>query len=235
MRYTPKGGSGGMNMIVLEHVRKQYHSGGQMVEALQEFSGAFGAGEFVVITGRSGAGKSTLLSLVGGLIRPDAGKVSIDRQDLWALTDAERSRLRCQRMGFVFQFASLIPTLTVLENVMLPATFLPRGEAGLGLRAAELLERVGLKEQMRRMPWQLSGGQQKRVAVARALLHNPAVLLADEPTADLDVETEAEIVDLFAELNRTGTTILLATHNTDLAARASRHLVLTGGRVARAS
>lgn len=222
-------------MIVLENVRKRYQSGGQMVEALQEFSGAFGAGEFVVITGRSGAGKSTLLSLVGGLIRPDAGKVSIDRQDLWALSDAERSRLRCERMGFVFQFASLIPTLTVIENVMLPATFLPGGEAGVGRRAAELLERVGLKEQMRRMPWQLSGGQQKRVAVARALLHNPAVLLADEPTADLDVETEAEIVDLFAELNRAGTTILLATHNTDLATRATRHLVLTGGRIARAS
>jgi ABC-type lipoprotein export system ATPase subunit len=224
-----------MNMIVLENVRKQYQSGGQMVEALQDFSGAFGAGEFVVITGRSGAGKSTLLSVIGGLIRPDAGKVSVDRQDIWALSDAERSRLRCQRMGFVFQFASLIPTLTVIENVMLPATFLPRGEAGLGNRAAELLERVGLKEQMRRMPWQLSGGQQKRVAVARALLHNPAVLLADEPTADLDVETENEIVDLFAELNKSGTTILLATHNTDLVSRATRHLVLTGGRIARAS
>ncbi|HYF80247.1 MAG TPA: ABC transporter ATP-binding protein [Symbiobacteriaceae bacterium] len=222
-------------MIVLENVRKQYQSGGQMVEALQEFSGAFGAGEFVVITGRSGAGKSTLLSVVGGLIRPDSGKVSVDRQDLWALSDAERSRLRCQRMGFVFQFASLIPTLTVIENVMLPATFLPKGEAGLGRRAAELLERVGLKEQMRRMPWQLSGGQQKRVAVARALLNNPAVLLADEPTADLDEETESEIVGLFAELNRAGTTILLATHNTDLATRATRHLVLTGGRIARAS
>jgi putative ABC transport system ATP-binding protein len=222
-------------MIVLENVRKQYQSGGQMVEALQEFSGAFGAGEFVVITGRSGAGKSTLLSVVGGLIRPDSGKVSVDRQDLWSLSDAERSRLRCQRMGFVFQFASLIPTLTVIENVMLPATFLPKGEAGLARRAAELLERVGLKEQMRRMPWQLSGGQQKRVAVARALLNNPAVLLADEPTADLDEETESEIVDLLAELNRAGTTILLATHNTDLATRATRHLVLTGGRIARAS
>ncbi|HWI53432.1 MAG TPA: ABC transporter ATP-binding protein [Symbiobacteriaceae bacterium] len=222
-------------MINLENVRKRYQSGGQMVEALQEFSAQMEAGEFVVITGRSGAGKSTLLSVIGGLIRPDAGKVTVAGRDLWAMSDAERSRFRCQTMGFVFQFASLIPTLTVAENVMLPATFLPRGQSGLGTRALELLERVGLKEQMRRMPWQLSGGQQKRVAVARALLLRPAILLADEPTADLDEETEGEIIHLFQELNRTGTTVLLATHNTDLAARATRHLVLTGGRIARAS
>lgn len=225
-------------MIILERISKRYQSGGQVVDALQEFSGSVDAGEFVVITGRSGAGKSTLLSIVGGLIRPDAGKVLVAGRDIWSLSDAERSRFRCQTMGFVFQFASLIPTLTVAENVLLPATFLPAGGGagrGPGARAAELLERVGLKEQMRRMPWQLSGGQQKRVAVARALLHRPALLLADEPTADLDEETEREIVDLFGELNRAGTTVLLATHNTDLAATATRHLVLTGGRIVRAS
>jgi len=222
-------------MINLENVCKRYQSGGQMVEALQEFSAQIETGEFVVITGRSGAGKSTLLSVAGGLIRPDAGKVTVAGRDLWSMSDAERSRFRCQTMGFVFQFASLIPTLTVAENVMLPATFMPKAESGLGTRALELLERVGLQEQMRRMPWQLSGGQQKRVAVARALLHRPAILLADEPTADLDDQTEEEIVHLFQELNRTGTTVLLATHNTDLAARATRHLVLTGGRIARAS
>jgi len=224
-----------VTVIELEQITKRYRSAGQTVDALQEFSATIAAGEFVVVTGRSGAGKSTLLSVVGGLMRPDSGRVLVSGQDLWAMSDAERSRLRCRTMGFVFQFASLIPTLTVLENVLLPATFLPPGQGGGGERAAELLERVGLKEQMGRMPWQLSGGQQKRVAVARALLHRPAILLADEPTADLDEETEREIVDLFAEMNRAGTTVLLATHNTDLAQLASRHLVLSGGRIRLAS
>jgi putative ABC transport system ATP-binding protein len=222
-------------MIHLEQVRKWYQTGGQTVDALQEFTGQVEAGEFVVLTGRSGAGKSTLLSLVGGLIRPDAGRVEVLGKDLWAMRDAELARFRCRTMGFVFQFASLIPTLTVTENVLLPATFLPKGEAPGRARALELLERVGLQEQAGRMPWQLSGGQQKRVAVARALLHKPALLLADEPTADLDEETEREIVALFGELNQAGTTVLLATHNTDLTALATRHLVLSGGRVARAS
>jgi ABC-type lipoprotein export system ATPase subunit len=222
-------------MIELDRVGKRYASAGQMVEALQEFSTAIDGGEFVVVTGRSGAGKSTLLSLVGGLIRPDTGRVLVDGKDLWTMPDAERSRFRCRTMGFVFQFASLVPTLTVLENVMLPATFLPADKTGVRGRALDLLEQVGLKEQVRRMPWQLSGGQQKRVAVARALLHKPAILLADEPTADLDVETENEIIRLLADVNRAGTTVLLATHNTDLASGATRHLVLTGGRIARAS
>ncbi|HLN61197.1 MAG TPA: ABC transporter ATP-binding protein [Symbiobacteriaceae bacterium] len=222
-------------MIQLDQVRKWYQAGGQQVDALQELTARIDAGEFVVVTGRSGAGKSTLLSVVGGLITPDTGRVLVAGQDLRAMPDAERSRLRCRTMGFVFQFASLIPTLTVTENVLLPATFLPPGEAPGRGRALELLERVGLREQVGRMPWQLSGGQQKRVAVARALLHNPALLLADEPTADLDEETEREIIALLAELNKAGTTVLLATHNTDLAALATRHLVLSGGRVARAS
>jgi len=222
-------------VIELVDVSKRYSSGDQTVDALSGFSDHIEPGEFVVITGRSGAGKSTLLSLVGGLIRPDSGRVLVQGKDLWALNDAQRSLLRCETIGFVFQFASLIPTLTVLENVMLPTAFLPGGDGKGHERALHLLERVALKEQAVRLPWQLSGGQQKRVAVARALLNQPAVLLADEPTADLDEATEGEIVELFAGLNRQGTTILLATHNTDLAARASRHLVLTGGRVTRAS
>lgn len=221
-------------MIELVAVSKRYATGDQTVDALAAFSDRVAPGEFVVITGRSGAGKSTLLSLVGGLIRPDAGQVLVNGKDLWAMTDAERSHLRCRTMGFVFQFASLIPTLTVKENVMLPTAFLRHGEGG-GSRALDLLERVGLKDLAGRFPWQLSGGQQKRVAVARALLNEPAVLLADEPTADLDETTEAEIVALFADVNRTGTTVLLATHNTDLVSMATRHLVLSGGRVARAS
>lgn len=222
-------------MILLTNVRKRYTAGEQAVDALQEFSGSVGDGEFVVVTGRSGAGKSTLLSVVGGLIRPDAGTVEVEGRDLWAMTDAQRSRFRCQTMGFIFQFASLIPTLTVAENVLLPSAFLPSGQGGGRARVLDLLERVGLREQAGRMPWQLSGGQQKRVAVARALLHQPRIVLADEPTADLDEETESEIVGLLREINQAGTTVLLATHNTDLVSMATQHMVLTGGRIARAS
>lgn len=222
-------------MITLEKVTKAYTTRDQRVEAVQAFSGEIQAGEFIIVTGRSGAGKSTLLSLIGGLIRPDAGRVTVDGKDLWALSDRDRSRFRCRTMGFVFQFASLIPTLTVVENVLLPTAFLPPGAGGAPARAQALLERVGLADQAERLPWQLSGGQQKRVAVARALLHRPAILLADEPTADLDEQTELEIVDLFTELQRAGTTVVMATHNTDLADRATRHLVLNGGLVSYAS
>ncbi|MFZ5814570.1 MAG: ABC transporter ATP-binding protein [Bacillota bacterium] len=222
-------------MIDLQNVAKIYQTGSQRVDALLPLTERIEKGEFLVVTGRSGAGKSTLLSLIGGLIRPDSGTVKVEGKDLWSMSDAERARFRSRHMGFIFQFASLIPTLSVLENVLLPASFLPAGEGGDRERALSLLDQVGLSEQADRLPWQLSGGQQKRVAVARALLNSPALLLADEPTADLDEETEREIVGLFQELNRSGTTVVMVTHNTDLVAVASRHLVLTGGRVARAS
>jgi len=222
-------------VIDLAAISKRYMHHGQVVEALQPLTEFVREGEFVVVTGRSGAGKSTLLSIVGGLIRPDGGRVRGGAHDLWEMSDRERSRFRCRTMGFIFQFASLIPTLTVAENVLLPTAFLPPGEGGTKDRAAELLDLVGLSQQARRLPWQLSGGQQKRVAVARALLHRPPLILADEPTADLDEETEREIIRIFAELNRRGTTVLLATHNSDLVALATRHLVISGGRVVRAS
>lgn len=219
-------------MIDLMQVSKRYGAGPSQVTALQALSEQIAQGEFLVVTGRSGAGKSTFLSLIGGLIRPDGGTVKVQGRDLWAMSDRDRSQFRAQTMGFIFQFASLIPTLSVLENVMLPTAFLPAGQGGGRERAISLLEQVGLKEQTARMPWQLSGGQQKRVAVARALLHNPPLLLADEPTADLDEETEGEIVALFQELNRAGTTVVMVTHNLDLVEVASRHLVLAGGRIA---
>lgn len=222
-------------MIELANVAKFYQTGAQRVDALSPLTERIERGEFVMVTGRSGAGKSTFLSVIGGLIRPDSGSVQVDGKDLWGMSDAQRSQFRSRHMGFVFQFASLIPTLSVAENVMLPSAFLPAGEGGDRKRALELLERVGLAEQVNRLPWQLSGGQQKRVAVARALLNNPALLLADEPTADLDEETEVEIVSLFQELNRGGMTIVMVTHNMDLVSLGSRHLVLSGGRVGRAS
>ncbi len=222
-------------MIQLYEVTKTYQTRAQRVVAVAPLSGRIARGEFVIVTGRSGAGKSTLLSLMGGLTRPDEGRVTVMDQDLWALSDAERARFRARHIGFVFQFASLIPTLTVLENLLVPASFLPPGEGGDRKRALELLERVGLPDCADRLPWQLSGGQQKRVAVARALLNRPELLLADEPTADLDEETERAIVDLFLEENRAGTTVVMVTHSTELVPLASRHLILSQGQVHLAS
>lgn len=222
-------------MIELQNVSKTYQTSAQRVEALLPLTERVEKGEFLVVTGRSGAGKSTLLSLIGGLIRPDSGSVKVEGKEMWAMSDPERSRFRSRHMGFVFQFASLIPTLSVLENVLLPSAFLPPGEGGDRRRALELLAQMGLSDLTDRLPWQLSGGQQKRVAVARALLNKPDLLLADEPTADLDEETEREIVALFQELNRAGMTVVMVTHNADLVEVASRHVVLTGGRVSRAS
>lgn len=222
-------------MIELERISKRYAARGRQVVALDELTLTIRSGEFVVVTGRSGAGKSTLLSLAGGLLRPDTGRVQVAGTDLWRLSDAERSLLRCRTMGFVFQFASLIPTLTVLENLLLPNAFLPRGEGAGQDRAQELLHRVGLGGLGSRMPWQLSGGQQKRVAVARALLLRPALILADEPTADLDEETERDVVSLLVEEQQRGAAVMLATHNRDLLRLATRHLELSEGRLVLAS
>lgn len=219
-------------MLELESVTKVYHTAGETVTALDQVSLRVAPGEFLVITGRSGSGKTTLLSVAGGLTAPDSGRVRVGGTDLWSLTDDRRTALRAETMGFVFQFASLIPTLTVLENVLLPTAFLPPARStGARARALALLERVGLERKAGSYPWQLSGGQQKRVAVARALLARPALLLADEPTGDLDEETEAEIVALFEEVSREGTAVLMVTHNTQLARVATRHLVMRAGRL----
>lgn len=222
-------------MIELEQISKRYAARGRQVVALSELTATIREGEFVLVTGRSGAGKSTLLSLISGLLRPDTGRVRVAGTDLWRLSDPERSLLRCRTTGFIFQFASLIPTLTVLENVLLPNAFLPKGEGAGRDRAEALLQRVGLEGLGDRLPWQLSGGQQKRVAVARALLLKPALILADEPTADLDEETEQAVVGLLLEEQRRGATVVMATHNRDLLRFATRHLQLAGGRLVLAS
>lgn len=218
-------------MIVLDGVSKVYQHGGQTVMALDDVRLQVESGDFVVVTGRSGSGKTTLLSVIGGLTRPDMGRVRVGTVDLWSLTDQERARFRSQRLGFVFQFASLIPTLRVVENVLLPTAFTREAHGDPLRRAEELLERVGLADKRDSYPWQLSGGQQKRVAVARALLNQPDLLLADEPTGDLDEETEQEIMDLFREVNAAGTTVVMVTHNTDLARYATRHVRMTAGRI----
>ena len=220
-------------MLTLQEVSKTYPVGkDRSVEAVRGVSLGVQRAEFLVITGRSGSGKTTLLNLAAGLTRPSSGRVEFDGVDLWQLPDRERSRWRGQTIGFVFQFPSLLPSLTVMENVALPATFaIPNGKANGGnQRAAELLEMVGLTDKIDMYPRQLSAGQQQRVVIARSLLNQPQLLLADEPTSDLDEQTELEIMDLFQSVHRsTGVTIMLVTHTSQLVRYGTRSIQMAAG------
>ncbi|HET9753562.1 MAG TPA: ABC transporter ATP-binding protein [Myxococcales bacterium] len=214
-------------MIELRGVAKSYHLCGREIVALAPLDLSIGDGEFVSIVGHSGSGKSTLLSLIGGISRPDAGSVRVDGTDIGGHGDAALSRLRNQRFGFIYQFASLIPTLTALENVQLPTVF-GKNHAEKGAR--RLLEQVGLGADAERYPSELSGGEQQRVAIARAFVNQPGIVLADEPTGDLDEETEAQVMHFFEEINRErGVTILMVTHSGELAVRAGRRLRMKHG------
>ncbi len=216
-------------MIKLINLSKTYHGTGQPVKAVQNATVSLRNGEFISIVGHSGSGKSTLLSMVGGILRPDSGTVTIEDKDLWAYNDNERSRLRNEKFAFVYQFASLIPTLTAEENVLLPTIF--GGKATLA-DAERLLELVGLGDKAKRYPSELSGGEQQRVAIARAFINNPSVILADEPTGDLDEETETEVMKVFERINQERkVTIIMVTHNTDLASRASRRFRMKHGEI----
>jgi putative ABC transport system ATP-binding protein len=219
-------------MIRIEAATKTYAPrNGAEITALRDVDLEVARGEFLVITGRSGAGKTTLLNLVAGLTRPTSGRVLWEGANLWALADAQRSALRNRQIGFVFQFPSLIPSLTVLENVVLPTAFGPdRRDPAILERAAALLQRVGLADRRYACPRQLSAGQQQRVVIARALINQPQVLLADEPTSNLDAETEREIMELFGEIQATGElTVLMVTHAPYLVPQASRVVEMAGG------
>lgn len=221
-------------MIALNHVSKTYAMKGKTrVPAVQEVSLDVAPGEFVVITGRSGSGKTTLLNLVAGLARPTSGQVLIDDMDLWSLSDAEQSRLRNRKMGFVFQFPSLLPSLTVLENILVPTMFGSGDEKrAAGTRAEQLLAEVGLSDKLSAYPRQLSAGQQQRVVVARSLINNPIILLADEPTSNLDEQTEREIIQLLEGIHANNAiTILLVTHAGELVTCGSRAIHLAKGAV----
>jgi ABC-type lipoprotein export system ATPase subunit len=185
-------------------------------------------GEFVAIVGRSGSGKSTLFSLLAGLSEPSAGRIEIDGRDITNLSELDRSRLRRDRIGVTFQSGNLLPFLTALENVELPLEF--AGSARVRMRAKALLEEVGLSARQTSMPAQLSGGEQVRVALAMALVNNPGLLLADEPTGELDTQTGEEIMRMLERLNRErGVTVLVVTHNSELAARATRSVRISDG------
>ncbi|HEY7509997.1 MAG TPA: ABC transporter ATP-binding protein [Vicinamibacteria bacterium] len=216
-------------MLRAESLTQSYLSGGRELTVLRDITFALEPGAFLAIVGPSGSGKSTLLGLLAGLDRPKAGRVWLDGQDLAALSEDQRAKLRAERVGFVFQSFHLIPTLTARENVQVPLELQAQPARQ---RADELLARVGLGDRGHHYPAQLSGGEQQRVAVARAFSHRPRILFADEPTGNLDAATGARVIELLGELNReTGTTLVLVTHDPDLAARARRVIRLRDGAV----
>ncbi|PJB02937.1 MAG: ABC transporter [Hydrogenophilales bacterium CG_4_9_14_3_um_filter_63_34] len=216
--------------IDIEHLSKSVQVGKETLHILTDVSFSVNPGESVAIVGSSGSGKSTLLGLIAGLDVPSAGRVLLDGENLFALDEDGRAALRGRGMGFVFQSFQLLPGLTALENVMLPLEL--AGNAKAAEVARRHLERVGLGGRLRHRPAQLSGGEQQRVALARAFAVAPSILLADEPTGNLDVHTGAQIIELLFELNRAqGATLIVVTHDTNLAALCQRQLRLDGGRL----
>ena len=218
-------------IVRLDSVSKVYQMGTQNVNALVDVSLSFEPGSFTAIMGPSGSGKSTMLNLLGCLDRPTRGEYVLGGQNVSDLDDDELSAIRLRRLGFIFQSFNLIPQLTVAENIELPLYYLGWDADESRTRAEELAELVGLGERLEHRPTELSGGQQQRVAVARALSNDPAVILADEPTGNLDSATGGQIMDLMAELNQQGKTIIMVTHETHIAVYASRRVHMLDGRV----
>lgn len=221
-------------MILLENVTKTYEvEKGFPVPAVRGINLEIASGEFAAVLGRSGSGKTTLLNLVAGLTRPTSGRVVLDGADLWRLSDRQRSDLRNEKIGFVFQFPSLLPTLTVFENVLLPTRLASeKNRAGGRERAQSLLRQVGLSDKAHSYPRHLSAGQQQRAVIARSLINQPQLLLADEPTSNLDQKTEAEIMALFRELYANlGLTIVLVTHTPELVSPGMRWIEMAEGAI----
>lgn len=220
-----------MALIELRNIKKQYSSGDDVVEALRGVDISIEAGEFITIMGQSGSGKSTLLSVLGGMNHPTSGDVEMAGVELYQLPGEKLADFRAQNLGFVFQSFHLISYLTAIENVMLPLAIVKTGSEAKRRAARTALERVGLGTKLDRLPNQLSGGEQERVAIARAIVNNPHILLADEPTGNLDSKTSEEVMGLFRELNDAGQTVVMVTHNPDNGRFADRTITLKDGLV----
>jgi putative ABC transport system ATP-binding protein len=221
-------------VIEFVDVGKEYgnpNEGGTVVEALSEATFAVHKGEFVAITGPSGSGKSTLLHLIGLLDRPSKGKIFVDGVEIGQLKDNDLAKLRNKKLGFVFQQFNLLSKTAAIRNVELPLVYAGVSGGERYARAKKELEAVGLGDRLGNKPSQLSGGQQQRVAIARALVTNPSLLLADEPTGNLDTKSGIEIMKLFEELHNKGVTTILVTHNPEIAAQADRQIIIKDGRI----
>jgi ABC-type lipoprotein export system ATPase subunit len=218
-------------VLQLEGVGKTYRRGDELVHVLADFDFTVDAGEFVVVSGPSGAGKSTLLHIAGGLDAPDSGVVAVNGQDVWSISTGARAAFRRRNLGFVFQFFNLVPMLTAVENVSLPLVLDGVPARSADARAEELLERIGLGDRARHRPAELSGGQMQRVAVARALVARPSLVLADEPTGNLDSQSSTEVLDLLRSLSvEDGAAVVMVTHDLAAAGYGSRKVHLVDGR-----
>ncbi len=216
------------HIIELYNVSKNYTRGVETVHALQDVSLSVARGDFIAVIGHSGSGKTTLMNIIGCLDHPSSGSVLLQGRSIENESEGALTRLRRSAIGFVFQQFFLVPTLTVLENVTLPALFSGNHTNG---RSRELLEMVGLEKRLNHLPGQLSGGEMQRAAIARALVNSPPVVLADEPTGNLDSRNAGMIMELFEQLNRDGVTIVLVTHNADIVKRCERTVHIEDGRI----
>ncbi len=221
-----------MPQVVMENISKVFKIGDSQFTAVQDANLTLEKGDFISIMGHSGSGKTTLLSVLGGVLNPTAGRVLVDGQDVYGMDDGELADYRASKIGFVFQFSSLVPVLTAKENLLLPTIFSKNRNGDREKRALEYLELVGLADRVNSRPFQLSGGQRRRVAIARAIMNRPELLLADEPTGDLDEETEAEVMQFFGRINRDmGITFVLVTHDRGLAEQARRRFRMHAGQL----
>ena len=217
------------HLIEVRNVGKDYQSGDTTVQAIRSMDFHIDDGEFVTIMGQSGSGKSTLLSIMGGLNHPTRGQLLVDSLDLYGLNSEQRADFRSEYIGIIFQSFQLIPYLTVIENVKMPMAITGIKPKKQDEMALSVLEKVGLLDKAERLPDQLSGGEQERVAIARAIVNNPPILLADEPTGNLDSRTSKEIMDLLTELNKEGQTIIMVTHNPETCKYAGRTVKVQDG------
>ena len=220
-----------MSLIEIKNLKKTYESGEECVLALTNLDLNIERGEFISVMGPSGSGKSTLLTILGGLNHPTEGELVVDEIPIYRLPLEKLADFRREYLGFIFQSFQLIPYLTVIENVMLPLSITEKSNREQMKMAEEILERIGLKGKGKRLPDQLSGGEQERLAIARALVNSPPILLADEPTGNLDSKTGKEIMELFKSLNEEGQTIVMVTHNPENIEFSTRTIFLRDGRV----
>ena len=221
-----------MSYIVAENLNKTYGRGDAIVSAVADISFQIEEGEFVGVMGESGAGKSTLLGMMGAMNAPSSGRLVVDDIDVYSLRQEQRADFRREFLGFIFQSFHLVPYLTVIENVMLPLVVVKANKKKKQTMALDALTKVGLQDKANRLPNQISGGESERVAIARSIVNEPPVLLADEPTGNLDTKTSREIMELLLQLNREGMTIIMVTHSPDCAAYAQRILRVTDGKLA---